>query len=106
MTAAPGQESVGTRRPGEPTKGKVWIENRSAKDAIPVVVLDSVPLPVQTAGQAWEYQTLTIPRAVTPRDLTNLLNAQGMIGWEPSGMQLTADSTTMLVMKRPRVELR
>jgi hypothetical protein len=106
MWAAPRQEPVGTRRPGEPTKGKVWIENRSPDDAIPVVVLDSEPLPVRTAGQAWEYQTVTIPRAVTPRDLTIILNAQGIIGWETTGVQVTTESTTLVVMKRPRREVR
>jgi hypothetical protein len=95
----------GTRRAIEATAA---ISNRgdlAMRIRVPVI-LDSEPLPIRTAGQAWEYQTLTIPRAITPRDLTNILNAQGIIGWESTGVQVTTESTTLVVMKRPRREAR
>src|SRR5205814_9281286 len=92
MLAAPGQDrqgisAQGTERPGQPTKGQVWIENRGRSEAIPVVIQEAVPvvvqnvvtntmpMPVRLAGnspgappspvavrqaiQSWEYRILT-----------------------------------------------
>jgi hypothetical protein len=123
FTAAPAQ-----RYPGEPTQAKVWIENRSRTEAIPISVQDigsdtvmnvrvmSTP-PVQVAGsvanaspvtiagsvdhrrQRWEYQVLVIRPG---QDVAAELNRAGADSWETSG-SATQDATGMtFVMKRPR----
>src|SRR5262245_9091725 len=75
--AAPAQD--GTLRPGQSTQARVWIENRGAGEAIPVVVQPSGsdgPLRVVVTGAAptaingivqtrvsrvmWEYRTVVI----------------------------------------------
>ena len=124
MLAAPGQA---TARPGDPTEGKVWVENRGRNEAIPVAVLDPVPvvvqnvattMPVRLAGsapglppppvavqrvrQGWEYLTLSVPADATAQELTNVLTVPGNNGWEAAGVQIVSGATTLLLMKRPR----
>jgi hypothetical protein len=135
LLAARGQDrqglpAPGTERPGQLTRGLVFIENRGRNEAIPVVVQDGVsvvvqnvatsatPMPVRLAGatpgappppvvvrhsvQPWEYRTLSIPADVAAQGLTNLLTAPGNEGFEPAGVQLTSGANTLLVLKRPR----
>ena len=128
MLAAPGQ---GTRTPGQPTEGKVWIENRGRNEAIPVAAPDPLPVvvqnvttavpvavrlagatpsqppppvAVQSAQQRWEYRTVAIPLDAQEQEqaVTKLLVAPGNEGFEPTGVQLSTRSATLLVMKRPR----
>ena len=126
MLAAPGQ---GTRTPGQVTEGKVWIENRGRNEAIPVsapdqlpVVVQNVttamtvavrlagatpsqpppPVAVQSAQQRWEYRTVAIPIDAEEQAVTKLLVAPGIEGFEPTGVQLSTRSATLLVLKRPR----
>ena len=121
LAAALGRDRSGQDRPGQPTKAQVWIENRGRSEAVPVVVQDPVPVVVQDisttapmtvqpagpiavriARQAWEYQTISVPRDADPRDLTAALAAPGLAGWEPAGVQVISGQNTLLVMKRPR----
>ena len=117
MVAAPGQN---TSQPGQPTKGKVWVENRGRDEAIPVVITQNAAttLPVRLAGavpgappppvavqrvrQPVEYQTVTVPADATAQQVTNLLNGPGTSGWEPSGIQISSGGATLLVLQRPR----
>ena len=125
MLAAPGQ---GTRTPGQPTEGRVWIENRGRNEAIPVAAQDPLPVvvqnvttatlavrlagatpgqppppvAVQSAQQRWEYRTIVIPPDASAQALTNLLVAPGNDGFETAGVQVSTGSGTLLVLKRPR----
>jgi hypothetical protein len=116
MLAAHGQQD----RPGLISPAKVWVENRSRNEAVPVVIQDvttSTPIGVQVIGtptvalgpaaivqarlirQAWEYRTIAIPVA---DDAARVLSAAGAEGWEATGAQLATPTGTLLVLKRPR----
>ena len=127
MLAAPGQ---GTRTPGQLTEARVWIENRGRNEAIPVAAPDPLPVvvqnvttatlavrlagatpgqppppvAVQSAQQRWEYRTVAIPLDAQEQEqaVTKLLVAPGNEGFEPTGVQLSTRSATLLVLKRPR----
>ena len=105
-------------RPGDVTPPRVWIENRSASDAIPVVVEDTAkPMPVQMTGtpsvhvesaatipvraarESWEYRTVTVPSG---QDAASLLGAAGNDGWEAVGVLAPNQAGSMLLLKRPR----
>ena len=115
--AAPGQN---TDRPGYPTRPSVWVENRGAAEAVPIVlqeVATSGPLQVEVVGtptvaigsastlqarrmrQQWEYRILTAARG---QDVAAALNTAGMDGWELSGVQLPDPAGSVLVLMRPR----
>ena len=107
MLAAPGQDrqalpTQGVERPGQATKGQVWIENRGRNEAVPIVAPDPLPVLVRNPVRLWDYQVLTITPATSPADLTRMLTASGGAGWETSGLQVPNGPNTMLVMKRPR----
>ena len=107
-----------TSQPGQPTQGRVWIENRGDSEAVPVTIqnmaTDAPPLRVQVMGTAtstmnalsaqagvarprWEYQDVTIPSGQSP---TTILNAAGADGWETTGLAVSVQSGTLVVMKR------
>ncbi len=110
-------------RPGEMTRGEVWIQNRGKTEAVPVSIQDvasvqvtGIPVVqvsgtptvaiapasvVQTRGsrQEWEYKVVTINAAGS--ELSALTNA-GRDGWETTGVQLTAPAGTGVLLKRPR----
>ena len=109
-----------TAQPGQPTLGKVWIENRGDLEAVPVTIqnmaTDAAPLRVQVIGppiaqvnavngqargprQLWEYQDVTITSGQDPR---NTLNAAGAEGWETTGLAVPVQGGMLVVMKRPR----
>jgi hypothetical protein len=109
-----------TAQPGQPTQGKVWIENRGDLEAVPVVIqnmaTEAPPLRVQVietptatvnalngqargARQLWEYQDVTVPSGQGP---TAILNAAGAEGWETTGLAVPLQGGTLVVMKRPR----
>ena len=107
-----------TAQPGQPTQGKVWIQNHGDAEAVPVsiqsVAPEAPPLRVQIVGastgattaseqvrstrQQWEYQVVTLPSGQAP---PAVLNAAGADGWEATGMTATQGGT-LVVMKRPR----
>lgn len=116
--AAPDQEYP--TRPGEPTRAKVWVQNRGKAEAIPVAIeaMDpAAPLSVQVIGvpivtmsaatvvqakllrQPWEYRIVAIAPG---QDAANALASAGVDGWEATGVQLPAASGTSLLLKRPR----
>ena len=117
MRAAPDQS-----RPGEMTEAKVWIQNRSRAEAIPVdlreVNLDAPlrvqvangetnphsvrvagPIRVQLLKQEWDYDTLVIAAGTSP---VQALKSPGLAGWETTGIAWTAGEQTTLLLKRPR----
>jgi hypothetical protein len=109
-----------TAYPGEPTRGKVWIQNRGNAEAVPVTIWnmdDGAPIlrvqvsgtptvtignanvPVKAARQPWEYRAITVASGL---DLTAALNAAGTDGWETTGITMPAPSGVLVLMKRPR----
>jgi hypothetical protein len=107
-----------TSQPGQPTQGRVWIENRGDMEAVPVTIqnmaADAPPLRVQVVGTAsgnalsgqagvtralWEYRDVIIPSGQSP---TTMLNAAGADGWETSGLAISVQGGTLVVMKRAR----
>jgi len=119
MRAAPDQ----TSRPGEMTDAKVWIQNRSRAEAIPVNLrvadletplrvlvsnAESNPHAVKVAGpvraqaqrQEWEYETVAIGADSNLQALKSL----GVSGWETTGVSWpsTGGNGTTLLLKRPR----
>jgi hypothetical protein len=117
MRAAPDQT-----RPGEMTEAKVWIQNRSRAEAIPVNLRNvelEAPLRVQVANgdanphsvrlvgptrvqllkQEWEYDTLVITAGASP---VQALKSLGLAGWETTGVAWMAGEQTTLLLKRPR----
>jgi hypothetical protein len=118
MLAAPAQ--VRPEYPGQPTRARVWIENRGAREAVPValeVVSTDAPIAVQTIGvasvaparsavfvvqatrQTWEYRTVTVPAG---DDTAGALEQAGLDGWEATGVTTPAAGGTALLLKRPR----
>jgi hypothetical protein len=109
----------GTAQPGQPTQGRVWVENRGDKEAVSVSIQnmaeEAPPLRVQVigpmavgaaSGQArgerrpWEYQDVTIPAGQSP---AAVLNAAGADGWEATGVAVPIQGGgTLVVVKRPR----
>lgn len=118
LQSASAQE--GTPTPGQPTQGRVWIENRGTREAVPVSVqaVDpaAAPLRVQVTGtptfavspnsivgartsrQRWEYQSVRIP---ADGNATATLNAAGAEGWETTGLVIPTPEGGVIVMKRP-----
>jgi hypothetical protein len=115
LLAAPEQ----TIRPGQMTEARVWIENRGRSEAVPMDLRDvnldrplkvevmngdpalpgSRPFGVVRTRQLWEYKQLAIsPNA----DVIGVLNNEGAAGWETTGITLTLQDRTILILKRPR----
>jgi hypothetical protein len=95
-TAAPGQV-----RPGELTRGEVWVQNRDP-EAIPVRVLDvraDAPLRVRVVPAAWEYRTMVLK---TGSEYAAALAGAGADGWETTGLSWPASDGTLVLLKRPR----
>ena len=110
----------GTQWPGQPTQGKVWIQNRGDTEAVPVIIQNAasaLPLRVVLAGiptveigsgsvvqarvgrQPWEYRDVQIPAG---QNAAPILNTAGADGWETTGVAFTDQGGTVVVMKRPR----
>jgi hypothetical protein len=107
ILAAPGQDrqalpTQGTERPGQSTKGQVWIENRGRNEAIPVVAPDPLPVLIRNPVRLWDYQVLNVTPGTSSAELTRMLTASGNAGWEASGVHLPSGPNTLVVMKRPR----
>ena len=99
-----------TAAPGQPTQARVWIQNRSNAEAVPVSIqpqtAEDPPLRVQVVGtppptgqtrQIWEYRTVTVPPRLDP---TALLSAAGADGWEVTGLAIPAQNGTFVILKR------
>lgn len=109
MLAARGQDrrtvpTQGVERPGQSTRGQMWIENRGRSEAVPIVAPDPLPVIIRNPVRLWDYQVLTVTPATSPAELTRMLTASGSAGWETSGVHLPNGPNTLLVMKRPRPE--
>jgi hypothetical protein len=126
--AAPTQDRVD--RPGEPTKARVWIENRDPSEALPVVVhgvaspapvnvqvVAPMPLNVQLTGTptvalapatAVQARLLRQPweyRTVnvkSAQDMAGALAGAGAEGWEATAVQLSNQAGIVVLMKRPK----
>ena len=104
-----------TPLPGQATQARVWIQNRTIAEAVPVTVhngADASPLRVQITGtptvaiqrdvdnvmrtrgarQAWEYRAITVAPGQDP---VAALNGAGADGWEATGMTTTARDATI-----------
>jgi hypothetical protein len=108
-----------TAQPGQPTRARVWIENRGLEESVPVSIhaIEGTALPVEMTGvtavsidpasvaptrmvrQAWEYRDLRVPAG---QDAVPALNAAGAEGWEAAGVAIASAGGTVIVMKRPR----
>ena len=120
LLAAPGKEAQGQDRPGQISQAKVWVENRGRNEAVPVIlqeVMTPTPLGVQVIGtptvtiapattvqarlvrQQWEYRTINTPSGP---DAAGVLSAAGADGWEATGIVLSNQSGSPVVVKRPR----
>jgi hypothetical protein len=101
VLAAPGQDY--TARPGDPTLGKVWIENTPLRVEVtgaPTVTLSGTTVvQARFARQLWEYRVVTIG---PDQDAAVALAEFGADGWEATGVQLPARSGTSVLLKRPR----
>jgi hypothetical protein len=97
-------------RPGEMTQARVWIENRSPNEAIPVAIQSSAtpvrvtgdpatPLPIVAVRQVWEYRSLQFATNV---ELTRGLVASGNEGWEAVGVVSYGAAGVTVLLKRPR----
>lgn len=101
MVAAAHQDQLTTARPGELTKGVVYIENQGPKQAIPVVVHDietTTPIRVRPGRQIWEYRTVAI---TVGDDAARTLTVHGLEGWETTGLQVTDGTRILVLLKRP-----
>jgi len=104
--------------PGQPTQGRVYIENRGAQQAVPVNLLQPAADPalrVQVAGthavsvsgpvdvrqmrQTWEYQRVVVE---WNDDVIGKLNSLGAAGWETSLQYSDAQGRFVIVLKRLR----
>ena len=110
MRAFPGQArqelaSPGTERPGQPTRGQVWVENRGKDQSIPIVAAAPIPVIVQNTVRQWEYQTLSVSPGTSAAELTRSLSVQGLSGWETAGVEVPSGPNTLVVLKRPRLDV-
>jgi hypothetical protein len=115
LLAAPGQQT--TSRPGQMTEARVWIENHGRSEAVPVDLRDvnlerplkvevmngdpsvSRPVGIVRGRQLWEYKEITVSPNFNP---TQVLNTEGLGGWELTGVVLTIQDRTTILLKRPR----
>jgi hypothetical protein len=98
-----------TARPGDMTQARVWVENRSPNEAVPVVV-ENVATPitahldtnstVQTvvARQTWQYRSELLPVGTS----ATVLDRVGTDGWEAVGLIQTGPMGATILFKRPR----
>jgi hypothetical protein len=96
--------------PGQPTQGKVWIQNRGRDEAMPVTLLDAASdarvkvqvvgtTAVQLAPQPWSYMRLVVSKG---QDEIVALNKAGVDGWETTGLESRDERATTYILKRPR----
>ena len=112
--AAPEQ----TAQPGQMTQARVWIENRSSSEAIPIDLravnverpirvevangepgFSSNPVNVRLARQAWEYKSIVVDAGV---ESVRALSSEGLAGWETTGISFVGQGKTTVLLKRLR----
>lgn len=116
-----GAGTVATQpRPGEPTKARVWVENRQMDERIPVSVREigqdvvlrtqiaSLPpltlaagtiVPTRVSLQVWEYRSVVVAAGTDPAPA---LRAAGAEGWETTGVVFpAAGGGSSVLLKRP-----
>ena len=96
VTAAPGQV-----RPGELTKGEVYVLNRDS-EALPVRVLEvhaDAPLRVRVVPAVWEYRAMVLKQG---SEYAAALASAGADGWETTGLSWPQGDGTLVLLKRPR----
>ncbi len=95
-------------RPGEMTQARVWVENRSRAEAVPVLIQnDAVPVRVDPANpliaararQAWEYRSVPLPADADP---ARALERAGTEGWEAVAVLPSSNGGATALLKRPR----
>jgi hypothetical protein len=115
VLAAPAQ---GTAQPGQMTQARVWVQNRGRGEAVPVDLTESNlanPLRVRVAGgleqttadallvrtvaPKWEYRSIII---APDRDAAQVLNGEGVAGWETTGIVLPSKDGNAFLLKRAR----
>src|SRR3982751_3186516 len=115
VLAAPQQTTL---RPGDMTEPRVIVQNRGAREAIPVDLRDvntesplrvqvvnggvapySAPLPVHVIRPAWEYKSVDVS---TREDPAAALRADGEAGWETTGVMFVNGTEARLLLKRMR----
>jgi hypothetical protein len=114
------QQVPGTlARPGM-SEARVWINNRTRDEAIPVTFLGldpRTPIPVAVQGvtpvsvnglveartaatkQPWEYRSVSVG---ADQDLAPALNGLGTDGWEAVGVTSQPGARMTVLLKRPR----
>jgi hypothetical protein len=88
-------------RPGELTKGEVWIMNRDS-EPVPVAVRQiesDTPLSVRIVAPAWDYQTVLVKNG---EEAARVLSSVGGAGWETTGLSWPVTDGTLVLLKRPR----
>ena len=116
ILAAPEQ----TATPGQMTQARVWVQNHSRSEAVPVDLRDvnldtplrvqvingepqytqSAPVQIREIRRIWEYETLTVQ---PKEDMAVRLTARGASGWETTGIwSVNADGVATVVLKRAR----
>jgi hypothetical protein len=105
-------------QPGMPTIARTFVLNRSAAEAIPVVIhagVDVQPVSVlglppvslapdaavstQASRQGWEYRRLLVSATDDP---TPALNEAGREGWEAVAAVSAGPDRSSVILKRPR----
>ncbi len=96
-----------TSQPGVLGTARVWVENRTPEQTIPVAVQNSplrvelersAALPVYASRQIWEYRTALVP----PDGDASTLRPVGGDGWEAVGVLQTGRGGSTILFKRPR----
>jgi hypothetical protein len=102
-------------RPGM-TAARVWINNRTVDEAIPVTLVAGgarAPLAVTVQGtatvngkvdtisarQSWEYRSVS---TAIDSDVAAALNGLGNDGWEAVGLTAQPGGKVVVLLKRPR----
>ncbi len=110
-----------TIRPGEMTEGRVWVQNRGSSEALPVdlrevnidrpirvQVMNGIagevsatqnPVNVRVARPIWEYKSIMVDLGADP---VMALNAEGVNGWETTGIVAEGQGKRTLLLKRAR----
>jgi hypothetical protein len=114
VLAAPAQ---GTVQPGQMTQARVWVQNRGRGEALPVDLTESSlanplrvrivggdpvtlePVVVRVVPPKWEYRSITV---APERDAAQVLNGEGAVGWETTGIVLVSKDGNTFLLKRPR----
>ena len=63
------------------------------------VTMNALSAQAGVARPLWEYQDVTIPSGQSP---TTILNTAGADGWETTGLAVSVQGGTLVVMKRAR----